>query len=119
MWRVTSRSFVRVVRRTELWNGNRESLVNLLALHDPERSGSAGHGTAWRATGARTSRRWPAPRGRTCAGTGCARRAMAVARALKELLMRCRTRSDSDFGVMIIFAQVSASCARGRGLIAG
>ena len=38
MWRVTSRSFGRVVRRTELWNGNRESAANLLALHDPERS---------------------------------------------------------------------------------
>jgi adenylate kinase family enzyme len=38
MWRVTSRSFGRVVRRTELWNGNRESPANLLALHDPERS---------------------------------------------------------------------------------
>jgi adenylate kinase family enzyme len=38
MWRVTSRSFARVVRRTELWNGNRESPANLLALHDPERS---------------------------------------------------------------------------------
>lgn len=38
MWRVTSRSFVRVLRRTKLWNGNRESAANLLALHDPERS---------------------------------------------------------------------------------
>ena len=38
MWRVTSRSFIRVVRRTELWNGNREVLHNLLALHDPDRS---------------------------------------------------------------------------------
>jgi adenylate kinase family enzyme len=38
MWRVASRSFGRVVRRTELWNGNRESVGNLLALHDPERS---------------------------------------------------------------------------------
>ena len=38
MWRVTSRSFGRVARRTELWNGNRESPPNLLALHDPERS---------------------------------------------------------------------------------
>jgi adenylate kinase family enzyme len=38
MWRVTSRSFGRVARRTELWNGNRESPANLLALHDPERS---------------------------------------------------------------------------------
>ena len=28
----------RVLRRTELWNGNRESPANLLALHDPERS---------------------------------------------------------------------------------
>ncbi len=38
MWRVTSRSFGRVVRGTELWNGNRESLPNVLALGDPERS---------------------------------------------------------------------------------
>jgi adenylate kinase family enzyme len=38
MWRVTSRSLRRVVRRTELWNGNREVLRNLIALHDPERS---------------------------------------------------------------------------------
>ena len=38
MWRVTSRSLGRVLRRTELWNGNRESPANLLALHDPERS---------------------------------------------------------------------------------
>ncbi len=38
MWRVTSRSVRRVVGRAELWNGNRESLVNVLALHDPERS---------------------------------------------------------------------------------
>ena len=38
MWRVTRRSFGRVARRTELWNGNRESPANLLALHDPERS---------------------------------------------------------------------------------
>ncbi len=38
MWRVTRRSFGRVARRTELWNGNREVVGNLLALHDPERS---------------------------------------------------------------------------------
>jgi adenylate kinase family enzyme len=38
MWRVTRRSFGRVGRRTELWNGNRESLPNVLALGDPERS---------------------------------------------------------------------------------
>ena len=38
MWRVTSRSLVRVVRNTHLWNGNHESAANLLALHDPERS---------------------------------------------------------------------------------
>lgn len=38
MWRVTSRSLARVVRHTELWNGNRESAANLMALHDPERS---------------------------------------------------------------------------------
>lgn len=38
MWRVTGRSLGRVARHTELWNGNRESVANLLALHDPERS---------------------------------------------------------------------------------
>ncbi len=38
MWRVTSRSFGRVVRRSELWNGNREALGNVIALHDPQRS---------------------------------------------------------------------------------
>lgn len=38
MWRVTRRSVGRVVRRSELWNGNREALRHLVALHDPERS---------------------------------------------------------------------------------
>ena len=38
MARVTKRSARRVVGRTELWNGNRESLSELLALHDPDRS---------------------------------------------------------------------------------
>ena len=38
MWRVTSRSFGRVVRRAELWNGNQESLRSMLTLNDPERS---------------------------------------------------------------------------------
>lgn len=38
MRRVVARSFGRVVRREELWNGNREQLGNLLALGDPERS---------------------------------------------------------------------------------
>jgi len=38
MTRVTARSARRVVGRTELWNGNRESLSQLLALHDPDRS---------------------------------------------------------------------------------
>ena len=38
MARVTKRSARRVVGRTELWNGNRESLSELLALHDADRS---------------------------------------------------------------------------------
>jgi adenylate kinase family enzyme len=38
MRRVVARSFGRVARREELWNGNRESARMLLALHDPERS---------------------------------------------------------------------------------
>ena len=38
MRRVIARSFGRVLRREELWNGNRESPGMLLALHDPERS---------------------------------------------------------------------------------
>jgi hypothetical protein len=37
MWQVTTRSFARVARREELWNGNRESLRKLLSW-DPERS---------------------------------------------------------------------------------
>ena len=38
MGRVTRRSVARLVRRAELWNGNRESASMLLALHDPQRS---------------------------------------------------------------------------------
>jgi adenylate kinase family enzyme len=38
MGRVLRRTTSRVVRRVELWNGNRESLSMVLALHDPERS---------------------------------------------------------------------------------
>ena len=38
MSRVTRRSLARWLGRVELWNGNRESARNLLALHDPERS---------------------------------------------------------------------------------
>lgn len=38
MTRATRRSVRRVVGRAELWNGNRESLSELLALHDPDRS---------------------------------------------------------------------------------
>ena len=38
MGRVIRRSVGRVVRRVELWNGNRESARMLLSLHDPERS---------------------------------------------------------------------------------
>jgi adenylate kinase family enzyme len=38
MRRVVGRSLGRLVRRVELWNGNRESASMLLALHDPERS---------------------------------------------------------------------------------
>ena len=37
MWRVGWRSIGRGIRRTELWNGNRESLTSLFSL-DPERS---------------------------------------------------------------------------------
>ncbi len=36
-YQIVRRSFSRVVRGTELWNGNREKLGNLLSL-DPERS---------------------------------------------------------------------------------
>jgi adenylate kinase family enzyme len=36
-WRVTARSISRLVRRERLWNGNRESLRNLLSA-DPERN---------------------------------------------------------------------------------
>ena len=38
MARVLRRTADRAIRRTELWNGNRESPGNALALHDPERS---------------------------------------------------------------------------------
>ena len=37
MWRVTRRTFARLVLRRELWNGNREPLSNLWSL-DPQRS---------------------------------------------------------------------------------
>lgn len=37
MWQVTVRSLGRVIRRTELWNGNRERWSNLLS-RDPEQS---------------------------------------------------------------------------------
>jgi adenylate kinase family enzyme len=36
-WRVTRRTLGRVVRRTELWNGNRERLTNVIRW-DPERN---------------------------------------------------------------------------------
>jgi hypothetical protein len=36
-WRIARRSFGRVLRGTELWNGNRERLGHLISL-DPERS---------------------------------------------------------------------------------
>jgi adenylate kinase family enzyme len=38
MWRVLRRTFLRTVRREELWNGNRETVRNVLALHDKDRS---------------------------------------------------------------------------------
>jgi adenylate kinase family enzyme len=38
MARVLRRTTRRVLLRTELWNGNREELSMVLALHDPERS---------------------------------------------------------------------------------
>jgi adenylate kinase family enzyme len=38
MGRVLRRTFGRAARREELWNGNREVLSNVLALHEPERS---------------------------------------------------------------------------------
>ena len=38
MGRVTRRSLGRLVRREELWNGNRESASMVLSLHDPQRS---------------------------------------------------------------------------------
>ena len=47
MWRVTSRSFVRVVRRTELWNGNRESLRTCSRCTTPSARWCVGRGTAW------------------------------------------------------------------------
>ena len=37
MWQLVSRSVRRVIFRTELWNGNREGLRNLLST-DPEES---------------------------------------------------------------------------------
>lgn len=38
MWRVVRRTVTRLVRRQELWNGNRETLRNILAFHDEDRS---------------------------------------------------------------------------------
>ena len=38
MWRVIRRSFVRCATRQELWNGNRESFREVLALRDGQRS---------------------------------------------------------------------------------
>jgi len=38
LWRVMRRTAVRWVRHQELWNGNRETLRNILALHDKDRS---------------------------------------------------------------------------------
>lgn len=38
MFRVLRRTASRLLRRTELWNGNRERLGAVLALHDPYRS---------------------------------------------------------------------------------
>jgi adenylate kinase family enzyme len=38
MGRVVRRTFGRAARREELWNGNREVMSNVLALHDPQRS---------------------------------------------------------------------------------
>lgn len=38
MWRVMKRTAQRFLRREILWNGNRESLRNVLSFHDPEKS---------------------------------------------------------------------------------
>ena len=38
MWRIVRRTSRRAIRREELWNNNRESLRNVLAIHDKERS---------------------------------------------------------------------------------
>lgn len=38
MWRVLRRTVSRLVRRRVLWNGNRETLRNILAFHDEDRS---------------------------------------------------------------------------------
>ena len=38
MWRVVRRTLRRMIRREELWNGNREPISNLFAFHDPERN---------------------------------------------------------------------------------
>ena len=38
MWRVLRRTFLRAIRREELWNGNREMVRRVLALHDKDRS---------------------------------------------------------------------------------
>lgn len=37
-WQIVRRSVGRAVRRTELWNGNREDWRMLLSLHDPQKS---------------------------------------------------------------------------------
>ena len=38
MWRVIKRTTKRFLRREVLWNGNLESLRNVLSIHDPEKS---------------------------------------------------------------------------------
>jgi adenylate kinase family enzyme len=38
MGRVTRRTLGRALRRRELWNGNREVMSHVVALHDPQRS---------------------------------------------------------------------------------
>ena len=38
MWRVLRRTVSRLLKRQVLWNGNRETLRNILAFHDEDRS---------------------------------------------------------------------------------
>ena len=38
MWRIVRRTARRAIRREELWNNNRESLKDVFAVHDKERS---------------------------------------------------------------------------------